>query len=226
MHLPKVCVMMFIPICFARNQMRFYKVNGRMVDKAATRMKTIFIKNPTDCLGECLHAEGCRSFYVYPRSSGEYHCDLYSKNPCGFIKKEANHYVFFTIKECKFHLRLAKSGGCVTTDDNALLFVNTKENSTDDSCIIFTTKLDGSDLQDNTLNEVKNNMTGDIGLIKVGLEGNLNGFQFIGSSDKCEIKQVELKKCFARTFHKGQDYLTISSCTQSSMFFLKKLRFV
>ena len=67
-------------LCVAVCCIRFYLFeNSKLVND--TKLKTVVLKSePTECLGECVHLEGCKSFNVLYNGSGRLICDLYASS--------------------------------------------------------------------------------------------------------------------------------------------------
>ena len=67
-------------LCVAVCCIRFYLFeNSRLVSD--TKLKRVVLKSePTECLGECVHLEGCKSFNVLYNESGRLICDLYASS--------------------------------------------------------------------------------------------------------------------------------------------------
>ena len=65
-------------LCVAVCCMRFYLFeNAKLVSN--TKLKRVVLKSePTECLGECVQLDGCKSFYVFHNESGRLICDLFS----------------------------------------------------------------------------------------------------------------------------------------------------
>ena len=65
-------------LCVAVCCIRFYLFeNSRLVSD--TKLKRVVLKSePTECLGECVHLEGCKSFNVFYNESRGLLCDLFS----------------------------------------------------------------------------------------------------------------------------------------------------
>lgn len=67
-------------LCVAVCCIRFYLFeNARLVSD--TKLKRVVLKSePTECLGECVHLEGCKSFNILYNGSGRLICDLYASS--------------------------------------------------------------------------------------------------------------------------------------------------
>ena len=84
-------------LCVAVCCIRFYLFeNSKLVSD--TKLKRVVLKSePTECLGECVHLEGCKSFNVLCNESGRLICDLYSSSD-GMLQNNS-FTMHFTVNE-------------------------------------------------------------------------------------------------------------------------------
>ena len=82
-------------------------------------MKRAVLKsNPTECLGECVHLDGCESFNVFYNEFGRLMCDLYSIS--NKTLKSNPLTMHFTVNEFALTQPLTKLITEATTDSTTL----------------------------------------------------------------------------------------------------------
>ena len=105
-------------LCVAVCCIRFYLFeNSKLVND--TKLKTVVLKSePTECLGECVHLEGCKSFNVLYNESGRLICDLYASSD-GMLQN-SSFTMHFTVNELASTQFLAELTTEATTDSTTL----------------------------------------------------------------------------------------------------------
>ena len=105
-------------LCVAVCCIRFYLFeNSKLVND--TKLKTVVLKSePTECLGECVHLEGCKSFNVLYNESGRLICDLYASSD-GMLQN-SSFTMHFTVNELASTQLLAELTAEATTDSTTL----------------------------------------------------------------------------------------------------------
>ena len=111
-------------LCVAACCIRFYLFeNSTLVGN--TKMKRVLLKsNPTECLGECVHLDGCESFNVFYDEFGRLICDLYSIS--NKTLKSSPLTMHFTVNEFALTQPLAKLTTEAATDSTTLSTISTK----------------------------------------------------------------------------------------------------
>ena len=80
-------------LCVAVFCIRFYLFENLEL-ASDNKMKRVVLKSkPTECLGECVHLDGCESFNVFRNKNGKLICDLYAiSNSTLQIKPHTMHF--------------------------------------------------------------------------------------------------------------------------------------
>ena len=84
-------------LCVAVCYIRFYLFkNSKLVSD--TKLKTVVLKSkPTECLGECVYLDRCKSFNVLYNESGRLICDLFSISDS--MLQKSSFAMHFTVNE-------------------------------------------------------------------------------------------------------------------------------
>ena len=111
-------------LCVVVCCIRFYLFeNSKLVGN--TKMKRVLLKsNPTECLGECVHLDGCESFNVFYNKFGRLVCDLYSIS--NKTLKSSPLTMHFTVNEFALTQPLAKLTTEATTGSATLPTISIK----------------------------------------------------------------------------------------------------
>lgn len=192
----------------------FYKLHDKYLNGHV--IKVMYVDEPTECVGMCMHMGKCVAFNVEEAKDGAHMCEFLSDNRCGFVDHKKDSVMFTSHKTCTFQIRQKTNWRCIAKTESGFL----REATDSDSCVDFQLNLDGTGfkIDGKCIAVKKENGPNEVDwLVTSSFDDDTKcQVHFSGTDSQFQITEISSQKCVSTFKYDVHTYLVLDKCGKTN----------